>query len=151
MNTFNFEQDTSEQVQRVITSAYYSKQRIRIVYGDNETGRDWLEEYDVIGTVGRSTGTVKAPLLINNSRSLGGGAILTNCILKIVDVKTKRILYENPIYKMPILVKCASQEKDYMYDVCRSFDNENTLIARFKTEAKADNYIQFMQCKRMSK
>ena len=105
----------------------------------------------MIGTIGRSTGTIKTPLLISNSRSLGGGAILTDCIVKIVDVKTKRVLYVNPKYTIPTLVKCESQHNDYMYDVYLSQNDEIKLHARFKTEKKADNYIQFMHCKRMSK
>lgn len=148
---FNFNDKTNDAVKRVITSAYNSKQRIRIVYGDSETGRDWLEENDVIGTIGRSTGTIKTPLLISNSRSFGGGAILTDCIVKIVDVKTKRVLYVNPKYTIPTLVKCESQHNDYMYDVYHSQKGEIKLHARFKTEKKADNYIQFMHCKRMVK
>lgn len=148
---FNFDEKTNDVVQRVITSAYHSKQRMRIVLGDVKTGEDWLEEHEIIGTLGRSTGTIKKPLLINNSRSMSGGAILTNCILKIVDVKTKRVLYEASNYKKPILVKCASTHKDYMYDVYHVKNGNNVLHARFKTEKKADNYIEFMQCRRMAK
>ncbi|QEP53324.1 hypothetical protein BS46_gp142 [Acinetobacter phage BS46] len=148
---FNFDVNTNESVQRVITSAYNSKQRVRIVYGNSEDGIDWLEEYDVIGTIGRSTGERKVPLLINNTKSLGGGAILTANILKIVDVKSKRVLYQHEKYQTPILVKCASRHEDYMYDVYHSLNGENKLHARFKNEKQADNYIAFMLCKRMSK
>ena len=41
MKMFNFNDKTNDDVKRVITSAYNSKQRIRIVYGDTDTGRDW--------------------------------------------------------------------------------------------------------------
>ena len=148
---FNFDLNTNESVQRVITSAYNSKQRVRIVYGNPEDGIDWLEEYDVIGTIGRSTGERKVPLLVNNARSFGGGAILTGNILKIVDVKSKRVLYQHENYQTPILVKCASQHKDCMYDVYHSLNGENKVRARFKTEKSANNFIDFMHCKRMSK
>ena len=148
---FNFDEKTNDAIQRVITSAYHSKQRLRVVFGDVETGEDWLEEHCVIGTVGRSTGTIKKPLLINNSRSTGGCAILTSCILKIVDVKSKHVLYEASNYKKPILVKCVSTHNDYMYDVYNVKNGSNILHARFKTEKSADNYIEFMQCKRMTK
>lgn len=37
----------------------------------------------MFGTVGRSTGKVKIPLLVHNSRSMGGGGILTHCIIGI--------------------------------------------------------------------
>lgn len=148
---FNFNDKTNQDVQRVISSAFNSKQRIRIVLGDNATGEDWLEEHDVIGTIGRSTGSIKTPLLIKYSRSLGGGAISTDCILKIVDVKSKRTLYEAENYQKPILVKCVSQLEGYMYDVYVSKQGCNTLQARFKKEKQANNYIDFIHCKRMSK
>ena len=148
---FNFDENTNQVVQRVITSAYHSKQRLRIVLGDVETGEDWLEEHDTIGTIGRSNGAIKKPLLINNSRSIGGCAILTSCILKIVDVKNKRVLYEASNYEKPILVKCASTHNEYMYDVYQVKNGNNVLHARFKTEKRADNYIEFMHCKRMAK
>jgi hypothetical protein len=51
--------------------------------GDSETGNDWLEENEVHGLIGRSTGIVKVPLLLANSRSTGGGAILDHCIVRI--------------------------------------------------------------------
>ena len=148
---FNFDEKTNDAVQRVITSAYHANQRLRVVFGDVETGEDWLEKHCVIGTVGRSAGTIKKPLLINNSRSTGGCAILTNCILKIVDVKNKHVLYEALNYKKPIFVKCASTHNGYMYDVYNVKNGSNILHARFKTEKSADNYIEFMQCKRMTK
>lgn len=148
---FNFNDKTNLDVQRVINSAYNAKQRVRIVLGDNETGEDWLEEHDVIGTIGRSTGSIKTPLLIKSSRSLGGCAISTDCILKIVDVKSKRTLYEAKNYQKPVLVKCASQMDDYMYDIYVSKKGCNTLQARFKTEKQANNYIDFIHCKRMAK
>lgn len=59
------------------------KQRIRLFYGNRKTGICWNDEFDTIGHVGRSTGTSKIPLLIKNSRSFGGGAILDHCIIRI--------------------------------------------------------------------
>ncbi|MFH1740063.1 MAG: hypothetical protein ABIH23_13720, partial [bacterium] len=37
--------------------------RIRVFYGDTITGRDWMEENDTMGIVGRSSGQIKVPLL----------------------------------------------------------------------------------------
>ena len=57
--------------------------RITLDLGNTETGESWNEKYDVTGYVGRSTGRVKLFLLIANSNSHGGGAILTGSILSI--------------------------------------------------------------------
>lgn len=148
---FKFNAKTNDKVKSVITSAYHNKTRVRIVYGDIETGKQWSEEYDVIGTIGRSTGVQPIPLLINNSRSMGGCGLLDHCIIKIVDIKTKRVLYQADNYKLPVLVKCESTHSDYMYDVYHNVNSENTLVARFKTEKQADSYINFQHCKVMRK
>ena len=67
--------------------------RIRVWYGEN--GKSWNEENDICGTIGRSTGSIKIPLLISKSTSFGGGALLTDRIIKIVDTKTKNVLYQH--------------------------------------------------------
>jgi hypothetical protein len=62
-------------------------------------GRDWLEEFDTEGSVGRSCGKIKAPLLIKRSRASGGHAILTDCIVKITTAgKRRRTLYQHANY-----------------------------------------------------
>jgi hypothetical protein len=76
------------------------KNRIRIFYGDPTSGKDWGEELDVLGYVGRSTGPTKIPLLIYDNRCIGGGAILCNCIVKIMDTSGKT-LYQHPTYEAP--------------------------------------------------
>lgn len=53
----------------------------------------WLEEYDTVGRIGRSCGEIKVPLLIKNSRSYGGGGLITGRIGRIIDVATKEVLY----------------------------------------------------------
>lgn len=57
-------------------------ERVRITYGDVSTGRKW-EDKPVTGTLGRTTGDIKIPILLKQSRSIGGEAILTHCIVKL--------------------------------------------------------------------
>ena len=74
--------------------------RVRFHWGDTITGKDWGDSYDVTGTLGRTTGPVKVPILLHNKRSMGGGAILTQCIVKITTTQGKRVLYEHPLYHL---------------------------------------------------
>jgi hypothetical protein len=74
------------------------KIRIRLFYGNTKTGLDWHDCFGTIGTIGRSTGSCKIPILLYNSRSMGGNAILETCIVKIITTKGKRILYQHPNY-----------------------------------------------------
>ena len=41
---------------------------------------------------------MKVPLLVANRRSLGGGAILTHCIVRIRESAGGRVLYQHPSY-----------------------------------------------------
>ena len=92
---------TNSKVIEAIDNVINTGIRIRFWYGDDETGCSWVEENDTIGTIGRSTGDYKIPLLIKNKRSLGGGAILTHCIVKLVDISNNKVLYVHPKFSLP--------------------------------------------------
>jgi len=89
---------TNDEVINVIETAKRNRTRLVLDYGDVLTGKSWNEIYDITGYVGRSTGEVKIPLLIHNSRSIGGPAILDNCIIKISESKGKKVLYKHPLH-----------------------------------------------------
>lgn len=73
--------------------------RLALDYGDTKTGQSWGQVYDTTGYIGRSNGTRKIPILIHDSRSHGGGAILDHCIVRIQTAKGKSILYQHSTYK----------------------------------------------------
>lgn len=94
-----FSTETEQHIKDIIVRLYLSKKRVRFHWGDTKTGRDWGDTYDVCGTVGRTSGIQKIPLLIHNSRSRGGGAILDHCIVKITESSgAKKVLYQHPNY-----------------------------------------------------
>lgn len=110
--------DTPEQVINILENALSShrERRLKFHYGDAKTGRDWNEEHGTTGYIGRSTGSIKIPLLIATSRSSGGGGILDHCILKISDTKTKKVLYVHPLYKKPVVEIIPSDMTEYSYN-----------------------------------
>jgi len=83
INGTSYHDDTPEKVVRVLEHCRLNRIRITLDYGDISTDESWGETCDITGYVGRSSGTVKIPLLLNNSRSLGGGGILDNRIISI--------------------------------------------------------------------
>lgn len=93
VNGTSYSVNTNDKVIEVLERCRSNKTRIVVDYGDVLTKESWNEVYDVSGYVGRSSGTYKIPLLIHNSRSLGGGSILTDCILSIKESKGKRVLF----------------------------------------------------------
>ncbi len=97
INGTTYHKETSEEVINVLEQSRMNKKRIILDYGDTKTGRSWNEIYDITGYIGRSTGKIKIPLLIYNSRSIGGSSILDHCIIGIYTSKGK-----NPLYKIKI-------------------------------------------------
>ncbi len=98
--TFYHEQ-TDEKVVQVLNRFMHDRDtRLRFCFGDADSGKDWEEEMDTVGYIGRSIGDVKIPILLYNKRSSGGGAMLDHCIVKIEYANKKKggVLYQHPLY-----------------------------------------------------
>lgn len=134
---------TDPQVMRILDRARDDQRiRIRVHYGHTDgpqEGRDWLAENDVSGTVGRSAGTYRTPILIHNTRSMGGSPILTHCIVKIRGVGG-RVLYQHPYYHHGVVTMGPSPAKGYSTGVFVDGDNH----ANFRDEAQAHRWIRRM-------
>jgi hypothetical protein len=140
-----FDADTPLRVQTVLEAYRKSGDRARLFFGDVDTGRDWLSEHDVLGRVSRTAGPLKAPILVEKNAS-GGSIILSACILKIVDVATKKVVYQHAQYHLPNFeVKASSDVPGYGTEVWV----RGSVHARFKTKAQAHNWIAFMKGERM--
>lgn len=133
-----YHEKTLEIIKKILESEIHSKNRIRLFYGDTETGQDWEEENDVIGYIGRSGGTCPIPILLKNTRSMGGSAILDHCIVKITN--HKYVLYQHPLYHCKKYIVIPSDLSDY----CEAAGTEEGLIARFKKPGQAQRYCDYM-------
>lgn len=132
------------------------KARVRVFYGDQDTGHDWSEENETMGYVGRSTGTKPILLLVHNARSLGGGSLLTHRIVKMINTGTGAVLWEHPKYHHDVFYGAeGSKEPGYAAVVYRqemaSPAPVATLYANCKTLAEANRLADFMNGKRNSK
>ena len=96
VNGTSYDTRTPHEVVRILEDARSNRTRLKLHFGDAESGVDWLEEHEIHGLIGRSTGVVKVSLLLANRRSTGGGAILDHCIVRIrVGHST---IYQHPNY-----------------------------------------------------
>ena len=156
MFCFDLPDDTPAGVMTALVSAFMTRRRVRVFLGNTETGEQWLEDYDVIGYVGRSCGSVKVPLLVHNRRSHGGPAILTGSIIRIVDVATKRDLYRAENYRLPVLTVVELAEPlvsacgtwTWTHEVYRD-TYRNDPVARFPNKERADNWVAWQHGRRM--
>lgn len=142
-----FDADCTDELARIIVSLSRS-QRVRVWLGHQSTGRSWNEENNVTGHLGRSTGTNPIPLLVHNSRSYGGGPLLTGCIVKMTDTRTGRVLWQHPNFSQDVFTFTASDLPEYEAGVSAG---ESQFHARFKTVKSAHRYVDFMNGKRACK
>jgi len=159
-NGTSYHAETPLVVVDALESARLNHSRIRLFMGDVATGKDWGDENDVTGTLGRSTGTIKVPLLIHNSRSMGGGALLDHCIVRLI--VAGREAYRVANYVAPVLrareidseETCGTtnlRAAGYTHAVDRDHGKGWENQANFKTKRAAKNYLQFMLGERGSK
>lgn len=146
VNGTAYHEETNDRVIEILENARQNGTRIRIWYGNTETGRNWMDVFDTVGRIGRSTGMYKIPLLIKTERSTGGMAILDNCIVKItID---KQTVYQHPKFHTPEMeIREASEElkeKGYFFTVF--VGNQETRSC--KTRKQAENEILFHMGKR---
>lgn len=126
VNGTSFDARTPDQVIRTLLQYMGTGQRIRVFYGDPKTGRDWGEEWGTMGYIGRSGGSVKIPLIINNSRSFGGPGLLEGSIVRIT--VNRRNVYIHPKYHIDLAVKGNNVYKNgELYATCKSNEKAKKL------------------------
>lgn len=105
INGTSYHEQTPVEICNALERARQSRTRIKIDLGYTDKapegkhiGQSWGEVCDVTGYVGRSMGKIKVPLLVYNSRSMGGGAMLDHRIVQIKESRGGRVLYQHPNY-----------------------------------------------------
>ncbi|HOV56350.1 MAG TPA: hypothetical protein PLN91_00565 [Rhodanobacteraceae bacterium] len=134
-----YHQQTPVKVREILESYRNNHKRVRLFYGDTTTGRDWMEEHDVIGTIGRSMGPLKVPLLIG-PRCDGGPALLDHCIVRIIDVATRCERWRHPSYVLPEITPGSPWSEEFPF----AFYSEGHPVASFHTATKADRWLDFI-------
>lgn len=144
-----FHKDTPLQVCDAIALAYARQLRVRIWLGDTETGTAWMEEHDVVGTIGRSTGQRKVPLLLERKTSVGGAAILTHCIVRLDRTDGAGTVYKHPSFTHGFESYSIGLEPG-TDDVWR-VKNAQGVVATFNKKLTAERWVAFMRGERYNK
>jgi len=134
-NTY-FHLDTPDNLCALICELISKEIKIKVFLGDPKTGENWNEEHDTIGTIGKSTGTIKRPLLVP-IRAYGGSALMTDRVVAIYTLKdrhnTRKCLYKCDKFKFSNIVIQEGNLPEYPYSVY--IDGE--LYSNHKTERSA--------------
>jgi hypothetical protein len=126
---------------QTLKQCHGTSRRYRFFYGDVITGQSWNDEHDVMGSVSNSTGDTACLILIPTRRSMGGGALLDSCIIRIDDIKTKSVLYSHPKFHSNIV-----QDGNFTRD-----NSTGKIYSSHDHPFKARKLVEFMQGKRYSK
>jgi len=148
VNGTSYDVRTPDEVVRILESARTNRTRLHVSLGETDgpnEGNDWLEENDVYGFIGRSTGSIKIPLLIHNRRSLGGLGLLDHCIVRIRHTTGRRaVIWQHVNYRHgQIQIRNKSEPlaladgRTLRVDVLR----DGELQAAFEDVTKARKYI----------
>ena len=135
--------DTPETVIAVLENHRRNQRKIRLFYGNTQTGQSWLDEYDVVGCIGRSTGPIKVPLLIPPG-DIGGPALLDHCLIGIDS--PRKVLYQHDRFHVGEITLTQGRLKRLPWEVWI----DQALQARFQAKRAAEHYIDFLQGKRFT-
>jgi hypothetical protein len=143
-NGISYSSRTSDAVVDVLENVRHSGKRIRVNLGDRETGRDWLEEFDVEGRIGTSMGPTKIPLIIHHRQCHGGPGLLDDAVIKIRTTgKSGRTLYRHPKYHVGKMEMVPGRDAGY----AAAITIDGQLHAQFVTPEKAVRWVKKMFAK----
>jgi len=130
-----YREKTPKEVISVLERCRKNRTRIKVNLGDILTGKSWNEENMTFGYIGLSRGKdAYFPILVNNSRSMGGSLLMDDNILQIKESKGKTIFYQSPIFKpSKIEIKEGSDLPEYTHEIY--IDGE--LYSRHKSHRSA--------------
>lgn len=133
-----YHQETPDQVIRILEQLRNSGTEVRIFYGDTQTGQSWHEEFDVVGRIGRSTGSIKIPLLVPKGEC-GGGVLLDHRITRIDS--RDGTLYQHKKFRVGEMTLSKGNDKQLPWEVFI----DSTLHARFEFNFEAIKFMDFLQ------
>lgn len=134
-----FGADVPKSLQKQLELARKNGMYCRVWYGDNKTGRSWMEENDCVGRIGRSMGPMRVPLLVPKGED-GGGALLCSSIVRLDHIDAIETMWQHPAFHVPDMTIRVSHDIGYQAEVLW----DESVQARFKTFKNAAAYVAFM-------
>lgn len=133
----------------ILRRAYPHRFRLHIHSGNDQTGEDWISDFESRGTIGRSHGVEPVPLIISSTRSMGGGPVYGDSIVRIRTAPLGRELYRHPTYHhqpirvLPLPEPLASGSRSLTHEVRWGQPGEGA-ARRFFSEKAARQWVRKM-------
>lgn len=151
-----YRQNAPREVVSALEAAMGTGKRVRIFPGDDKTGREWHEENDVTGHVGRSTGKRPCALLVP-AGSMGGQPLMGDHIVRMM--VDGREVYRHPGYVEPVFTIETDPHRDKAIAAkYPNMPNPPALVridgkewARFANTKSAERWVAFMKGERATK
>lgn len=134
-----YRKGTPDKVQRVLNHLINTGETVRVFYGDPETGRSAMEEFETIGTIGRSCGVLKVPLLVADGEHFGG-QLSAERIIRITRISDGKDLYRHAGFHVPPMTIGQGDVMKFPWEVSVS----GAVAARFRTFTKACAWVAFI-------
>lgn len=128
-------------IQKALTKAFKEGWKVRIFYGDTQTGRDWLEESNSIGYVKLHKHRAHFILLFKK-QSAYGDVICVKNIVKILALNGE-VLYQHDAYHLDELVISQSKQSGYSHEIVNL--TIGGVLARFQSLEACQNWLKFIK------
>lgn len=132
-------------VKAVLETVRLSGQRIRLFYGDPQSGRAWLRDRHLVGILGHSEGAMLMPVLFFSKQATKGNPVLAHEIVRIMDVTSRADLYRHPRFHLPAMKITPFEQGDFQVAVRA----DGVVVRRFKTSEEAQTWIEFVSGDRL--
>lgn len=136
---------TSGVVKAVLEAVCLSGQRIRLFYGDPQSGRAWPRDRHLVGILGHTEGAMLMPALFFSKQATKGNPVLAHEIVRIMDVTSRADLYRHPHYHLPAMTITPFIQGVFQVAVRA----DGVVVRRFKTSEEAQVWIEFVRGDRL--
>jgi len=140
VNGTHYHDETSDKLIEELEGARINNSRVKFIYG--KYGRRWWDTCSTYGFIGRSTGVKKIPIICPTRKSVGGDAILDNCVVQLFVGHVQVYIDES--------MKDALNNYEYSIDYSDKFKkfylniNDGEFISRHSTLTSARRLKDFL-------
>lgn len=126
-----------------LDTARASKRKVRLHYGDPNTGLDKLATQDIVGFVGYAGWQLPHPILLSERNCHLGSRICELEVVRVVDVDGMFASYEHPRYTLPAFTTVSANNSEAPDEVMLIADGSP--VMNCTNQGQATRWIKFFK------